>query len=168
MPSATRSQKDLAADLGLTPRQITNLVKAGIPARLHKGRRVFPWPAALRWYLEHQRKDERARRPPSAMAEAERRKMEAEARLKELELQRLEGELVTRAYLSQQVAAILQRLRARLQVLPGKWAPSLVGCRTVPEALARIRPAVHEAMAALSAMGADERLDQADEADDHR
>ena len=50
---AELAQKQLAQWLGLTARQIHNLVAEGMPAPVRNGRRVYPWPAALRWYIDY-------------------------------------------------------------------------------------------------------------------
>ncbi len=64
---------------------------------------------------------------------------------------------------------MLDRLRAKLLNMPSKWAPAMVGCRTVPEALTRLEPAVADAMEELGSTADDiERDDAVDDAGPER
>ena len=158
-PRQSRTQAEVAVELGLSQRQITNLIRDGLPTVVRRGRKVCRWPESLRWYVQHQIQAAAKRRAPTTRKGADDRRAEAEACLKELELAQKEGQLVTVAYHEERVAAILTRLRSALMAVPGKWSPRLLGCQSAPEALARLRTAIREVMTTMSQ--ADE--DDADE-----
>jgi phage terminase Nu1 subunit (DNA packaging protein) len=158
-------QKELAKRLGLTSRQIHNLVEAGMPRVMEGTKAFYPWPESNHWYLKHKIDAAQAagKSKTEKNAELADRKLEIEVRRAELDLGREEGSLVTIDYMEQQLEAMLQRLRAKLLNFPAKWAPALVGMRSIAEAQARLEPALHEAMEALTETGEDPELDALDD-----
>lgn len=160
MTESRISKKELAARIDLTTRQVTNLVDEGMP-RIVEGNRVyFPWPQALHWYLEWKTRRASATEKDDEQKNLRLRQLEAEVRMAELELARAEGRSYDLDYLEAQLTGALQRLRAKMLNIPGKYAPALVGCRTIAEAQLRLEEIVAEAMASLSETGEDPELDQ--------
>lgn len=153
MPPRLLSAKQLADELGLGTRQIDNLVADGMPRHKRGRGYAYPWPIVLRWYIKHREASALRRSQPTDLNDARVRRETAEAQLKELELAKLEGRTVTIEDAEREIGATLDRLRARLVNIPGKWAPQLVGKLTVAAAKTALEGAVAEAMAALSKDG---------------
>ncbi len=155
-----KTQRQAAADLGITAQQLQNLGAKGAPRDQRTGR--YDWLPLFRWYLQ-QKQAEAVRKsspPGRKQAEAARiRKQIAEARVAELALAREESTLVSIEYLEEQVEACVDRLRAKLLNLPGRLAPNLVGMATVAAAQSKLQDAVAEAMGALVDGGEDPELD---------
>jgi phage terminase Nu1 subunit (DNA packaging protein) len=160
-------QKELASRLSITPREVYNLVQKGMPRRVRNGKVDYPAARCVQWYIQY--KVESTKKPvdddKSKKKDLLERQLEAEVRLAELELAREEGRTVTVEYMEAQLEGILQRLRSKLLNIPGKYAPMLVGLRTMAEAQAKLEPIVAEAMSALAESGEDADLDH-DDADD--
>jgi phage terminase Nu1 subunit (DNA packaging protein) len=158
------TQKECAELFGLTSRQIHNLVEQGMPRRARAGKAMYPWPSSLRWYLQHKDQQAAAKTGKEAPnADVFRRKLEAETRLQEIELEKEEGQLVALDYMERQLTGVLSRVRAQLLNMPGKYAPTMVGVRTIAEAQTRIESMVAEAMAAMMEIGEDPELDAGDD-----
>ena len=154
------SQKEIARLIKRSTQQVVNLVTQGMPRSEKNGKWVYPVAECLLWFGRKQGADEARREKPKSRVDVQNRKLLAETRLAEMELSEREGQLVTLEYMETQVAGICQRVRAVLLSVPGKWAPALVGCKTVPDAMTRLRPAVHEALEALAEVGEDPQLDE--------
>lgn len=155
------SQREFAERLGITARQVRNLYDAGLPRTVESGKPAIPWPDALHWYVAWKTERQRSVGEEEKAALA-RRRLELEVRLQEIEVAEREGRVVTIEYLADQVAAMQQRLRAKLLNFAGKYAPAMVGLKTVAEAQARLEPAIAEAMQALAETGEDPELDERD------
>jgi phage terminase Nu1 subunit (DNA packaging protein) len=157
-------QKELADRLDVTPRQVHNLVTEGMPTKLEKGKRFYPWPECNVWYIEYKI---RAAAPKpdknrDRMAELELRKEEVAVRSAELKLAKEEGRLVSIDYLEHQVSTILEGLRGKLLSFAGKHSPHLVGLESPAAARAKLDVAIEEVMQALVAVGDDPALDDVD------
>jgi hypothetical protein len=158
------SQKELAERLLITSRQVHNLVELKMPRHGDDGKAYFLWPECFRWYVAHREQRAAAKNGNSEEKDGVyKRKLEAETRLQEIELAKEEGQLVTLDYMERQYAGMLDRLRAHLLNLPGKYAPSLANVGSVPEAQARLKAAIGEIMAEMTELGDDPDFD----ADDH-
>ncbi|HEX6925694.1 MAG TPA: hypothetical protein VF167_09690 [Longimicrobiaceae bacterium] len=153
------TQAELAKRLDVSTRWIREL--RGMP-REPQG---YPWPECLHWFIEYQ-SDKKARiNEETEEGSLELRKLEAEVRILEVKLAKEEGSVVSLDDLEKLLSAPLYRLRAKLLAMPSKWAPALVGCRTIAEAQARLEAAVEEAMRSLSEEGEEDPEDYADEAE---
>lgn len=117
-----------------------------MPALSNGTKREYDWDACFEWYLAMKQ----AAAAPQDLEEAKARKMAAEARLAELELERQEGRLVTVDDATKAVEAMLEQLRSQLQTLPQRWAPGVLGCKSLAEVTAKLDQAVTEAMTSLS------------------
>lgn len=158
-----KTQQQCAAAFGITTRQLRNLHESGIPRNQDAS---YPWPDALHWYIDFKKRERSAGDEAEEKTKREllHRRLDLEVRTAELDLAERERRLVSIDYFEQQTSGLLQRLRARLLNFPSKWAPAMVGLRTIAEAQARLEPAIAEAMQALSETGEDPELD--DDADD--
>lgn len=87
-------------------------------------------------------------------AVARARKMAAEARLSELHLREVEGDLVPIEHVRAIEAARRAELRARILSVPGKWAPQVVGLRNVAAAQARLEDVMNDLLQTLRETGA--------------
>lgn len=152
------TQAELAKRLDVTTRWVREL--KGIP-RTPEG---YPWPECLHWYIEYQSDKKSGLAEETEEGSLELRKLEAEVRILEVKLAKEEGSVVSLDDLEKLLSAPLYRLRAKMLAMPSKWAPSLVGCRTIAEAQARLEAAIEEAMLALSEEGDEDETD-ADEAE---
>lgn len=152
----TITQRELARRLKLSVQQVANLVARGMP-REQNGQ--YDPDKCWRWYLEFKTKRAGQREGVEDESRERARKLAADADLTELAVEERRGNLVTVEYMSKQLERICLRLRSRALSVPGKWAPMLVGCRTVPEAQARLEEAIGECLAAMSETGEDPELD---------
>ncbi|MFU8865802.1 MAG: hypothetical protein ACNA7O_17980 [Rhodobacterales bacterium] len=84
-----------------------------------------------------------------SIEEARRRKMAAEARLAEMNVEKTAGRLLDRTDVDAAVTDAFARVRALLLAMPHKCAPLVVGLGA-PEASEVIRQAVYEALNELS------------------
>lgn len=135
--AATAGQ--IAKALGITERYVRELFVQGMPRTI---------PKARAWYTA--KKTARELERSSTLDEARRRKTEAEAKLAEFEVAKAEGELVTVSEAASQVEQLLDRLRARILAVPGKYAPQLLGKRTMAEAVGALETITAELMADLA------------------
>jgi len=87
---------ELADILGLTAGRVRQLVKLGMP---RTGRGEYGLRACVRWLLEYWRDKAMGTGAGSSLEESKRRKMAAEAGLKETRLQQDRGDLVPKAEL---------------------------------------------------------------------
>jgi phage terminase Nu1 subunit (DNA packaging protein) len=155
MPAAKFvTQQQLADILGLSTRQIRNLEHEGLPLRAEGKRKLYPIPDAVRWYVQR----EQARVEPTDYEEAKARKMAAEAELAEIQRDRERGRLLAIEDVEREHRKMLERLAAALKSAPAKYAPRLVGRRTVPEMMHALKAAIDDLMLALSELG-DEQPD---------
>ena len=147
------NQKELAALLGLTTRQVNNLVERGMPVASADGKRMYDAPACIAWYRDAKVAEAVAAVGPDDLETQKTRKTAAEARLAELELARLEGRVVDVEAAAREVDALLDRLRAVLLAFVSRNAHLLVGRKSIPEVSGVLEGAVQELMAALVEAG---------------
>ncbi|MHB1330241.1 MAG: hypothetical protein ACYC2K_18735 [Gemmatimonadales bacterium] len=125
------TQAEGASRLGITPQAIgVWATKTGAPVRTRAGKRLLLWPEFPRW-REAQLLTTRSEAP--AVAKSRARKLAAEARMVELDLQEREGQVVPIAETRRVVAKLLTRLRGQLMVFPQRVAPQAVGLKTLAE-----------------------------------
>lgn len=158
------SQKELADRLDVVPRQVHNLVNEGMPTKVQKGKRYYPWPECNVWYIEYKI---RAAAPKpdknrDKMAELELRQLEVAVRSAEQKLAKDEARLVSVDYMEHQVSTILEGLRGQLLSFSGKHAADLTNLATPAEVRTKLDAAIEEVMEALVAVGDDPALDDVD------
>lgn len=169
------SQKKLAEWLNVVPRTIYDLQKKGAPSTLDRGKRVYPWPAFLHWYIEYRinqalEKGGVGAADAEAALEAKLRasvayadKLEAEAAQAQLALAEKRGQLVTLDYMVGELEKVLTVLRASLLTFSGRVAADLVGCQDTRSVRTVLDPAVDELMRQLSLAGDDDEDEEGDD-----
>ena len=148
----TITSAEFAADHGVSLRRVQQWIAEGMPYRDVNGERRIARVDANKWLRAYEREQAEARaKKPSGLVESEERKAAADAQLAELKLAREQGQVVEIEETRRTVAAMLTQLRAQLLSLPARWAPKVVGIKTVAEASLTLEAAIHEALTALSA-----------------
>ena len=158
-------QKEAAERLGVTGRQIHNLVNEGMPTELEAGKRLYPFPECSTWYIEYkiQAAAPKSDKVRDQLREIELRKALVEVRQLELDLARDESRVVTIDYMEQQYAAMLEGLRGKLLNFSGKNAPQLVNLDTPAKVRTVLDAAIADVMGALVEVGSDPALDEDDD-----
>jgi phage terminase Nu1 subunit (DNA packaging protein) len=149
------AQKDLAERLGITTRHVRNLVIEGMPKEGEGAAAKHPWPGAREWYNDYLRAQERKKLPEDDLKELRRRKIEADTRLAEIELEKAEGSLIPFEMHETRVAAICDRLRAVLMTIPSKYLSRIQVTRTDLEAQAAGEQIRDETLRALQGVSDD-------------
>lgn len=144
------SVAEAAQAFRVTPRTLRNWLADGLPCHGEGKKRQIDLAEAVRWRLDRERAVlERKAVDIPPRHESEARLQAARAKIAELELAKLEGELIPMDLHIQHVELICDRLRAKMLNLPGRWAPLLLGKRTIHEIVAVLEEAVTDAMWAL-------------------
>lgn len=144
-PRETITLSEFARDHGVGPSTVTAWVQDGMPCRMVDGQRRIVRAEANPWV----RDKVQPRGRPTDKSEAGARKLAAEARLAELELEEAEGRMVTVDDATAEVQAAYEQVRSQLVTLPQRWAPALLACKTLAQMTTRLDEAVREAMTAL-------------------
>ena len=151
------NQRDAAAVLGLTTRQIRNLDEAGIPSRpAEDGRsRVYDLVEAVPWYIREIR--EQNRTDDSDLDRAKLEKEQLEVRRRQMELAKAEGDLIDVDDHRTVLAKVLDAFRAAVLSVPGSWGPRIVGIQSPAEGTEAMRVCSEELLRDL--MGAAGQLE---------
>ena len=141
---------EVAREYGVSDQAVSAWKAAGAPfgsdgrTTLHELRR---------WELAATKAQAEAKTAPTSEDEARARKMAAEAEIKELELARLRGQLVTHADAAAGLAAQCAELRAAVVAMPGRYAAECVGLDDVGAAMLVLRRVQHDLLTALAGGG---------------
>lgn len=160
------SQKELAAHLALSTRQIRNLEDSGVlRAELGPGgKKGYPWPESNQRYWENKiqaaRGDGDTDKEKTVAAQLRQELVAAE--LAEIELAEKRGSVISIHDVERMVSEPLELVYTALRNLPARWGAMLVGCTTTQEAIARLKPAVAEAIDELRIIGEQIATEQAD------
>ena len=133
--------------LDVDERTIDRAVVKGMP-REGVGRKARYGKSAFAWFIADQLEQSGRNTPTQDAAnieEAELRRTNADARLKELKADEMEGKLVDVAYVERTQAQINANVRARLLALPAKLTPQLVGVNNPAKAKAIIEKETNQA-----------------------
>lgn len=172
------SRAEIAARLGLSERQVTNLVRSGrladgtpFPSRVRGRTRTFPTDRCFAWYIRFKQEEalERAatRESPTNMQEAELRKAVADAEMAELRLATMRGDVVPIEQYRRELHRTLSRVAARFASVPGEYAPRILEPLDMPRAVKLLRELVATVMAELqSAAGSTTDLEDDPPAED--
>jgi phage terminase Nu1 subunit (DNA packaging protein) len=162
MPDLHRmKQVEVAEVLGVSSRQVHNLVKEGMPRHAENGKTYYDAPECVAWYLARKVAEAESNAEPTSEWESKARLDSLRADLLDIELQRARGQVMPVEYAVSQLEGIGARLRTKMQILPTKWAPGLVGAQTIPEMATRLEVAVQDAMKALVTVADDLDLEEA-------
>lgn len=147
------SQAEFGRRIGVTGRHVYRLAEeAGFPRdRTAKAPKQVLWPEALHWYIEYRERLVRERQKPTTIDESRAAKLEAEARITQMEAARVEGSLVRLEDHEAALTRVVEVLAQGLSAVPGTWAPHLVGCRSIGEASKRLQALVSETTMSLEA-----------------
>ena len=167
MASNTQPIAVIARLLDLTERRVQQLAREGVippAARSGAERGRYDLVGAVRGYVHYLR--EQAARFQSGTADfgAERaRLVKAKADLAEMDAGARRSDLLPAGEVEAAWIAVLERLRARLLVLPDRLAPLVHEETTIAGARASIRDAIAEALTELSSLPVDRAPDPAGE-----
>lgn len=139
---------DLAKALKLTVRRVNQLAKQSILKREADGK--FHLPDAVETYYAFKFKDAEAINYDREHALHEKAKRETA----EIELEQLKGSLLLAADVEQAMATMILTCRSRLQAIPTKCAPKVIGQKSLAVIVDVIQKEVHEALAELREMPA--------------
>lgn len=147
--------QDLESETGVPIRTLQH-IKANDPGvlvyRRAKGRNADEYAqpdCAIALRKREADKAKRAAKPDSA-ADAQLRRLNAEAEKAEIEVMRMRGELLPRPEAARETGIFLDRLRAKLVNFPARWAPNVFGLKTLPETQAALESGIYDAMQELS------------------
>jgi terminase small subunit / prophage DNA-packing protein len=141
-----------AKRLSISTRQLQNYVDQGLPKVGHGKRSYFEWEAVYKWMMEREAEKSRpksVKEDAKNLAEAQLRKINAEAALAELKLARERGEVVNVQDVEKAVSGQIANARARLLAMPSKLAGLLVGL-TKPKIKTQLESEVNQALAELT------------------
>lgn len=151
------SQKELAALVGYSPRQLTNLVEEKkLTTIVEGGKRLYPLPTAVLEIIAHRESQARGKsgEKMTALDEAKLRKMEADAQASELNLMERRGELIDRGLAARAIGELLAALKAQLIQFVARHESDLVGLENRVKVRGVLKPAINQEIQRLSAAGA--------------
>ncbi len=147
----------LCAMIGVSSMQITNYVKDGLPfVHLNDSKmRSFPIRKCFEWLMLNGFMDIKYDKPTETEEDLEElppkeRKDLADARLKELELAKKKGELISLDEIRKECEYILTSFKNKTLGVPSKIAPALIGIETIAETKAILDEAMFELLTELS------------------
>jgi len=144
------TKEKTAQFFGVDPRTVERWRRDGCHSKQSGKRTVFNSAEVAEWLKNRERSKTLEEIGDVDVAEAERRKIIAEAGLAEIKKAQAEGSLVSISAFEVAQAAMIGAARAKLLSLPGKLAPLVILCREVPEAKDLIEEKVHEALSELA------------------
>ena len=139
--------------LEISRRQVQNLAEGGvIPKHGQFNTAHYVWNEVRDAYLRHklaQIKPKRATADVTGMAEAELRKLNAEATLAELKVAKMRDEVVDIEYVERCQARIYTNIRARLLAIPSRLTQQLAGKTSRLQIKSITEKEIHQALAEL-------------------
>lgn len=155
------TQKEVAELLGISTRHIRNLVSAGLPTHSEQGKVSYDGPECVAWDRQRVRAETEANAEPGNEGEARDRLDKLRGDILEIDLAKARGAVLPVEYAVGQLEGIGERLRAKLQAMPSKWAPMLLGAKTIPDMASRLENAVNDALKALVTVADEMDLEEA-------
>lgn len=135
----------LAARLKVSTKTVASWVQKGCPyTRTERGGYVFSVKEVQQWHAAN------LSAPTNTLSEARRRKETAMAKLRELELQRRTGELVSRAAVETRVFVLVWQVRDLLQNIPDRVAGICAAETDQARIHTLLAKEIHQALEALS------------------
>lgn len=152
-------QKDLAAAIERTARQVRNLTKRGVfkqvASATNRNKLVYLWPESLHAWIQHRLDQEQERSTATSREQAEEDRIIADARLKQVKLAQLQNELVTRAAARQEIARVLALIAQVMNTFPNRYGHTLPGEAPLGEKVAALRRVRREVFEELRRAGHD-------------
>jgi phage terminase Nu1 subunit (DNA packaging protein) len=149
---------ETAVRLCISARQLQNLCDLGLP-KVGRGKGCyFVWNDVFPWFVSYKvelNQPKGVKEDAKNLADAQLRKVNAEAALAELKLSRERGEVVNVQDVEKAVAEVSANVRARLLAMPSKLAGLLVGL-TKPKVKSQLELEVNQALSELTKTAADE------------
>ncbi|MHB1297282.1 MAG: hypothetical protein ACYC0B_02035 [Gemmatimonadaceae bacterium] len=152
IPPRTK-QKDLAALVGYSPRQISNLVDDGkVKTVVEGGHRLYPLPDAVHAIIAHREEQARGKsgEKMTALDEAKLRKMQADAEASELTVMQRRGELLDRVLVERAISELFQAIKAQLVQFTPRYEADLVDLETRVKVRGVLKPAVNAEITRLA------------------
>jgi hypothetical protein len=156
------SQHECAQRLGLSTRQITNLVDEGMPRTSRLGKPEYPWPESLHWYIEWKTK-KAVEKSGGAKGEMWKRKVELEIQLQELAVAKAQSQVITIDFAAAQWEKALFILRGRAVAASSRWMDEFVALPDAKSAKKKLDELIAELLTTLSDAGDDESFDDVEE-----
>jgi len=154
------NQRELAAALSLSSRQVRNLTDSGVFVRKHDGNAlVYDLSECVQAYMAHKKESEKPEAEDQLKVLRE-RKLRAEVRAAEIEVDEAEGRLIPLGVHEARIGAICDRLRSLLMTVPSKYLARIQTARTELEAQAVGEQIRDETLRALQ--GTSNQVDEED------
>lgn len=144
------NQTELAAFFDVDVRTVRRWTKTGLP-RDSSGE--FPLAHCVAWVRERDRQEAERLQRPATEDEARARKVAAEAELAEYELAEKRQSMVSIDDHDRILGRLLDRLRAKILNIPGRWSPHMVGLRTISDGQLRLEELMQECLLELTRVG---------------
>lgn len=158
-PTRSLRQKEIASWFGMTAKQIRNLENAGVLRPVvEDGAKRYPMPESLQRYVAFKVQSARGDSVTRERKAVDLRSAQMDADLKAMALAERQGTMISIDDVEKMVEQPLRIVATMLKNLPARWGPELVGCTSIQEAIARLRPAVSELLQELH--GAADQLGQ--------
>lgn len=157
------NQKEVAARLGVAPRTVRRLEDRGLPRNPDN---TYEWDSVFRWYLEFKKKEAVKRYTAGqdvSYDEARARREMARARMAEIDLAKEEDRIITREAADETYGEAMERIRATIMNMPGRFATQLVEIESVRQVEAVLKEVSREILDHLSGPVADAVEGNADE-----
>lgn len=154
-------QSEIATLLGLSTRQIHNLVvDGGAPGvKSVDGKKIFDAPVFVRWYWEAKLDKAVKEASPPDEWDSKARHDTARAEMLELDLAERRRHLLSADYVAQQMTRVLSALKDTVLTIQGR-AQRFTGLRSPAEAKAALRELQAELLRSLAAIGGDAAMDE--------
>jgi phage terminase Nu1 subunit (DNA packaging protein) len=143
--SKTVGQQEFAEMLGLTTRQIQNLVKDGVVRQEANGRHPkYRIPDAIQQYIQH--KVEAAREESRPKNDTRDRSEQLRGDLLALEVAQKLGQVMSVDQFRKARYDSDARVAAKIKALENRLAPAVIGTTDVQDGLERVKPLIAEVM----------------------
>lgn len=156
----TLMQSEIATLLGLSTRQVRNLVDQGAPGTASKDGKIhFDGPVFTQWYWKRKIDDAVAAAEPPDEWDAKARRETAQARMLEYDLAERERKLVNVDLIADQWGKMLGLIDGLLDTIEGR-AQRFVGLRTPAEAKVQLRDLKNDLKRSAADLGGHPSLDE--------
>lgn len=140
------NRTEIARILDLAKTTVDDYVAAGMPGQKSESGWEFDPAECIKWYKSYLQKQSENRKKGEDPSD---RKTAAEAALKELQLEREQGNLVPVDWASEQVSSVLMEVKGGLLALPKSISPNLALESDPVQVEMLLREAIHDMMEAV-------------------
>lgn len=147
------NKAQLATVFGVSTETISAWCRKGCPFKTrgrHGHSYTFHLTDVVAWRVEDLHNQSQAERKSGTPSDAFKRKAEAEAELKEMELAKARGDLLHRDMVSQVFTSGILSCRSRLLSIPTKTAPLLISCKTIQQIQQVLQKVIDDALTELA------------------